>query len=73
MSVEGARLLKVIATLFAAAQHPDHAVWYFHPGQNNAVHDELAALGLIMKVFGTPRGFAWRLTDLGRQQLPQSR
>lgn len=65
MTAEAKAYLHKIENLYAAAGRPNHSVWYFDAGQSSAVHGELAALGLLSKVLGTEKGYAWRLTEAG--------
>jgi hypothetical protein len=69
MSAEASRRLHLIEQLFVAAGSPDITAWYFYAGQTGADLEELASLGLVFKVLGTERGFAWRLSDAGMKQL----
>ncbi|HTA88750.1 MAG TPA: hypothetical protein VK745_04220 [Polyangiaceae bacterium] len=69
MTTEAKAYLHKIENLYAAAGRPNHSVWYFDAGHNSAVHSELAALGLLSKVLGTERGYAWRLTAAGVGQI----
>jgi hypothetical protein len=69
MSAEASRRLQLIEQLFIAAGSPDLTVWYFYAGQTGADLEELAALGIVYKVIGTERGFAWRLSAAGAERL----
>jgi hypothetical protein len=69
MSVEASRRMRLIKALVAHAESSDPRVRDFYAGQTGADFEELAALGLLYKMFGTPRGFAWRLTDAGAEYI----
>jgi hypothetical protein len=69
MTAEAKAFLHKISQLYAAAGRPNHNVWYFEAGHNSNVHAELAQLGLVSKVLGTEKGFAWRLTEAGVARL----
>lgn len=66
MSPGAVALLKRIRSIASTAAIKDFAKWHFDAGTSDAEHTELAQLGLLMKVLGTRRGFAWRLTQQGR-------
>ena len=69
MSAEARHLLQHIRTLFEQSAGSKQRDWYFDAGLTSAAHEELVALGALHKVLGTVRGFAWALTDAGRQQM----
>jgi hypothetical protein len=69
MSDEAARRMRLIKALLAHAGPSDVGEWHFYAGQTGADFEELAALGVLHKVFGTPRGFAWCLTDAGLKHI----
>lgn len=69
MSREAAEFLARVARSYEAAQRPNHLTWYFDAGITDDVHRELAALGLLVKMFGTAKGYAWCLTDAGLASL----
>ena len=70
MIAEAKAFLHEIEHLYDAAGRPNHNAWYFDAGNSSNVHAELAQLGLLSKVLGTEKGFAWRLTDAGVARLP---
>jgi len=75
MSAEASRRMRLIKALLAHAGSSEPKARHFYAGLTGADFEELAALGLLHKVLGTPRGFAWRLTDTGLQyirELPAS-
>ncbi len=45
------------------------AQWLFDHGVDTNGHRELAGLGLIIKMLGTFRGFAWMLSAEGRDRV----
>ena len=61
------------AQLYLAAGSPDRKAWVFDDGKRTPVHEELSAEGLLERVFGTPRGFAWRLTEAGVERARAGR
>jgi hypothetical protein len=61
--------MRFVHALFSHAGSPDHRTWLFYPGQIRAGLDELATLGLVDKMLGTHRGYAWRLSDAGLQKI----
>lgn len=66
-----ARRCRVVAPL-----HPHR--WLFDHGVMTEWHAELAALGIIVRMLGTTKGFAWKLSDEGlakvrAMNLPQER
>jgi hypothetical protein len=69
MSDEASRRMRLIKALLAHAESSDPRARHFYAGQAGADFDELAALGLLHKVLGTPRGFAWCLTDAGLKYI----
>ena len=66
MSAEALRTLQAIQTMYRQAGSPPDRGWYCYPGETSAALTELAELGLVSKVLGTAKGFAWQLTDAGR-------
>ena len=69
MSAEASRRLRLIALMYARGNCPCPTTWLFHAGETNAALEELAAAGLVMKMLGTTKGFAWRLTDEGHARV----
>ncbi|HEX3849837.1 MAG TPA: hypothetical protein VHW01_02655 [Polyangiaceae bacterium] len=69
MSAEASRRMRLIKALLAHAESSDPRARHFYAGLTGADFEELAALGLLNKVLGTPRGFAWCLTDAGVQHI----
>ena len=65
MGVEAANRLTSIWEQYIKAGSPDFRRWHFCAGQTDPALNELCGLGLIMKLLGTERGFAWRLTEAG--------
>lgn len=63
-------MLNHIRTTYTAAGAPDIRTWHFDFGIADATHAELANVGMLIKVLGTQRGFAWRLTEAGHEPLP---
>ena len=69
MSAAANECLEAIKQLFVKAGAPEIAHWHFDAGKRDQAHDELASLGLLFKVFGTERGFAWQLTMSGYEKM----
>jgi hypothetical protein len=69
MTAEAKAFFHRIEQLHAAAGRPNYNAWYFDAGNSSHVHAELAQLGLVSKVLGTEKGFAWRLTEAGVARL----
>ena len=65
MSDEATKHFQAIAELFAAVGFPAREGWLLQAGLVTDAHRELEAGGLLERVFGTVRGFAWRLTAAG--------
>jgi hypothetical protein len=72
MSPDADALLARVYQLYVRAGSPDLGVWYCDLGLRDAAHDELALLGLLGRVFGTERGFGWRLTEDGLTKASQA-
>lgn len=71
MSIEALRYMNALAAEYVKWEFPNHRVWNFDTGADDAVHNELRALGL-MKLMGT-RGAPWVLTDRGQQWVMANR
>jgi hypothetical protein len=69
MTAEAEAFLHKISHLYDAAGRPNYNTWYFDAGSSSNVHAELTQLGLVSKVLGTEKGFAWRLTEAGAARL----
>ena len=69
MSAEAERLFQLIEAMCRTAGSPKDRSWYFYAGQTSAELTELANLGILVKVLGTVKGFAWCLTDSGRGRV----
>jgi hypothetical protein len=67
MSAEATKYLQAIRAQYEAAGLPAHEKWYFDAGATNHSLEELETLGLVFKVLGTERGFAWRLSNTGAE------
>ena len=57
--------MRVIAAQYRAARCPDPKTWHFDAGIISPAHQLLEGADLIERLFGTPRGYAWRLTAAG--------
>ncbi len=57
--------LQAILERYRAAGNPERTTWLFDRGVDTVPHRELELAGLLERVFGTPHGFAWRLTAAG--------
>ncbi len=65
MSPDADALLTRVYQLYVRAGSPDLGDWCCDLGLRDAAYDELALLGLLVRVFGTERGFGWRLSEDG--------
>ncbi len=65
ISAEASKYLRTIEAIYEAAGRPNLKAWYFDAGKTKRVHTELVSLGLVLKVLGTEKGYAWRLTETG--------
>ncbi|MES1174821.1 MAG: hypothetical protein ABUL62_10890 [Myxococcales bacterium] len=65
MTEDARNHFQAIAELYASLGFPERESWLVQAGDVSNVHHELEAEGLIERVFGTKRGFAWRLTQAG--------
>ena len=63
MSAAARRYFEAIVQRYLDSNSPERKDWLFDGGQVSDTHRELEADGLIERVFGAERGFAWRLTD----------
>ena len=68
MSAEATKYLQAIYDQYLAAGLPALEKWHFDAGVRNRSLDELETLGLVYKVLGTERGFAWRLSQVGAER-----
>ncbi len=68
MSAAAESHFQAIVDLYLAAGSPARQSWLFQAGRVSDVQRELEAAALIERVFGTKRGFAWRLTERGVEQ-----
>ena len=71
LSPQASAYMHELTTAYVKWGFPNHHVWNFDTGADDAVHRELRALGLI-KQMGM-RGSAWVLTDLGQQCVMANR
>lgn len=58
-----------ISERFASEAPELPRTWHFDAAADNDVLRELEALGLVERIFGTPQGFAWRLTEAGLREV----
>ena len=63
LSSDAARYLDALAVKYHEHRPPNHRVWKFDKGQEDAVHDELQQINFIQRLGA--KGAAWILTDLG--------
>jgi len=71
MSADATDYMKKLGKLYVDAGFPNHKVWTFDKGANDAVHSELRALGLL-KIMGLTGG-PWVLTDEGQSWIMNNR
>ncbi len=62
-------LLLRIARMHRLKGSPDYKLWYFDAGLTSDSHLALADAGVITKLLGTECGYAWRLTEFGRDKV----
>ena len=65
-------LLRVTARFLLEAP-PVPREWLFDEGLDTDAHDELELAGVVERMFGTSRGFAWRFTSRGLMNVARSR
>jgi hypothetical protein len=73
MTGEAIECMRAIEILYEAAGRPQHDAWHFDAGVSNGAHAELQSLGLLSKLLGTEKGFAWRLTSAGVASFQRAR
>lgn len=67
MSPAAAAYLNALERRFRTEEATPPERWLFDEGVELEQHTELEQLGLIEKMLGTNKGFAWRLTEVGRE------